>query len=348
MSKIASFCNQKGGVGKTTSVINLASILGQYGKKVLVIDVDSQANATSGFGIDKPKTIESTTYQLIVDKRDPLELIRETGVSNVSLIASNFELSGAELELISQEKREFSLKEQLSKIENNYDYIFIDCPPSLGLMTINALVASRYIIIPLQCEYYALEGLGQLLHTYHLVKQKLNSELEIGGVILTMADFRTNLTQQVIEEVKSYFKEKVFKNIIPRTVKLSEAPSFGKPAVIYDPHNKGSEGYRSVGIELLERFEGIIINRKNEANGINERGHEEGLKEQAHENDKAEESGEVAQYAEPEKIENIGNSDRGDVLVKDERKEIINTEELNKGGKVYEQNADVIKEEIQQ
>lgn len=253
MGKIFSFFNQKGGVGKTTSVINIATVLTQFGKKVLIIDLDSQANATSGIGIEKDDN-ESTAYHLLVEKSDPDKSIKKTAFENLWIIPSNAHLAGAEMHLINQEKREYALREQLQKIEKDYDFIFIDCPPSLGLASINALTASSYIIIPLQCEYYALEGLGQLLNTFQLVKKNLSAELELGGVILTMADFRTNLTQQVVEEVRSYFKEKVFQNIIPRSVKLSEAPSFGKPAVLYDPHNKGSHGYTELGKEFLMRF----------------------------------------------------------------------------------------------
>lgn len=255
MGKIFSFFNQKGGVGKTTSVINIATVLAISGKRTLVIDLDSQGNATSGFGIEKNEN-ESTAYQLLVDKSDPKESIKKTEIDNLWIISSNAHLAGAEMHLINQEKREFVLNEQLQRIKNEYDYILIDCPPALGLTSINALNASAYVIIPLQCEYYALEGLGQLLNTYQLVKKNLNQSLELGGVILTMADFRTNLTQQVVEEVRNYFKEKVFQTIIPRSVKLSEAPSFGKPAVIYDASSRGSQSYISLGKEFLERFTG--------------------------------------------------------------------------------------------
>ncbi len=253
MSQIFSFCNQKGGVGKTTSAVNLSTLLAKEGYRVLLVDMDAQANATSGIGEEKP-SIELTTYQLLVEKSDPKTLIKKTKIENLDLIASNTDLSGAELELIQHQNREFILKDQLQRLDNDYDFIFMDCPPSLGLITINCLTASNYIIIPLQCEYYALEGLGQLLHAYELVRKNLNTGLEIGGVILTMADFRTNLTQQVIEEVKNYFKDKVFGAIIPRSVKLSEAPSFGEPAVIYDPHNRGSISYREVSKEFISRF----------------------------------------------------------------------------------------------
>ncbi len=253
MGKIFSFFNQKGGVGKTTSVINIATVVAGFGKKVLLIDLDSQGNATSGVGIEKNEN-ESTAYQLLVENSDPKASIKKTAIENLWIVPSNAHLAGAEMHLISQDKREYVLRERLKSILSDYDYIFLDCPPSLGLISINALTASSYIIIPLQCEYYALEGLGQLLNTYQLVKKNLSADLELGGVILTMADVRTNLTQQVIEEVRNYFKEKTFQSVIPRSVKLSEAPSFGKPAVIYDPHNRGSLAYAELGKEFLMRF----------------------------------------------------------------------------------------------
>ena len=261
MGKIFSFFNQKGGVGKTTSVINIATVISSLGKKVLLIDLDSQGNATSGLGIEKNEN-ESTAYQLLVENSDPKTVIKKTSIENLWVIPSNAHLAGAEMHLISLEKREFILKEQLKKISNDYDYIFLDCPPSLGLISINALTSSSYVVIPLQCEYYALEGLGQLLNTYQLVKKNLSADLELGGVILTMADFRTNLTQQVIEEVRNYFKDKAFQTVIPRSVKLSEAPSFGKPAVIYDPHNRGAQAYVELGKEFLIRF-GSVDDRQN-------------------------------------------------------------------------------------
>ncbi len=253
MDNIFAFCNQKGGVGKTTSVINIAACLSEMGYKVLIIDMDSQANATSGLGESKP-AMESTTYQLIVENSNPQSLVKETQYKNLFLIPSGPDLSAAELELVSREKREYGLKAQLEKINGSFDFIFLDCPPSLSLLTINALTASSYLIIPLQCEYYALEGLSQLLHTFQLVKSNLNPTLEVGGVLMTMADFRTNLTGQVIDEVKGYFKDKVFESFIPRSVKLSEAPSFGKPAVFYDAANRGSKSYRDAAKEFEKRF----------------------------------------------------------------------------------------------
>ncbi len=253
MGKVFSFFNQKGGVGKTTSVINVAAVLAEYGKKVLIIDLDSQGNATSGVGIEK-KDEDSTGYQILVENAPVSGTIKKTETENLWIVPSNAHLAGAELHLINQEKREFVLRNAVKDIEDDFDFIFIDCPPSLGLISINALLASSYIIIPLQCEYYALEGLGQLLNTYNLVRNNLGASVELGGVILTMADVRTNLTQQVIEEVRKYFNEKVFGTVIPRSVKLSEAPSFGKPAVIYDRANRGSQAYIDLGKEFLTRF----------------------------------------------------------------------------------------------
>jgi chromosome partitioning protein len=252
-AKIFSFCNQKGGVGKTTSAVNLAALSAKSGSRVLLVDLDSQGNATSGLGIDKA-ALEFTAYQLLVDNVSADKMVVPTETPNLFVLPANTDLAAADLELVSFQEREFVLKKKLDELRGSYDFIIIDCPPSLGLISINALTSSDYIVIPLQCEYYALEGLGQLLNTYQLVQKNLNSALEVGGVILTMADFRTNLTQQVIEEVKNYFKEKVFETIIPRAVKLSEAPSFGKPAVFYDPYNRGSKAYVDLAKEFLVRF----------------------------------------------------------------------------------------------
>jgi chromosome partitioning protein len=253
MKNIFAFCNQKGGVGKTTSVINIAACLSKSGYRVLVIDLDPQANLTSGLGEEKPSE-EFTSYQLLVENSSLQSVVRKTAFENLFIVPSNPDLAGAELELVTRMRREFILSRNLEKIRGDYDFVMIDCPPSLGLISINALNSSNYIIIPLQCEYYALEGLSQLLNTYRLVRENLNPGLEIGGVLLTMADFRANLTQQVVEEVKTHFKEKVFEAIIPRSVKLSEAPSFGKPAVIYDPANRGSKNYQLVAEEFAKRF----------------------------------------------------------------------------------------------
>ena len=250
---IFSFCNQKGGVGKTTSAINLATGLAQSGRKVLLIDSDPQGNATSGLGIDKSKN--STIYNVITGQDNINGIILHTEIDGLKLIPSNGELSGAEIELISLPEREFRLVKAIKDLSKEYDYIFIDCPPSLGLLTVNALAASDFILIPLQCEYYALEGLGQLLETHSLIKRNLNPRLEIGGVLLTMADFRTKLTEQVIHEVRGYFKDKVFDSVIPRSVRLSEAPSFGKPGIVYDKFSRGSKGYLDAIKEFTNRFE---------------------------------------------------------------------------------------------
>ena len=253
MPKIFSFCNQKGGVGKTTTAVNLATYLALLGNRILLIDIDPQGNATSGMGIDK-SNLEKTSYDLICSKTDSSQIILNSQVINLNVIPANSDLAGAEIEIIDEMGREFLLKQALKDLTQSYDFILIDCPPSLGLLTINAMAASDAIIIPLQCEYYALEGLGQLIETYQLVKEKLNPGLEIGGVILTMADFRTNLTQQVIEDVKNHFQETVFKTIVPRTVKISEAPSFGKPIALYDPNSKGAKCYEDIAKEFIKRF----------------------------------------------------------------------------------------------
>lgn len=258
-SRILSFCNQKGGVGKTTSAINLATGVAQRGFETLLIDVDPQANATSGVGDEKSGKL-LTSYQIIVDNLQITQGIKKTKIPGLSLIPSTPDLSGAEIELISLPEREFRLRQSIDLVRNEFDYILIDCPPSLGLLTINALVASDFIIIPLQCEYYALEGLGQLLQTYSLVKEKLNPSLEIGAVLLTLADFRTNLTEQVIQEVRNYFKEKVFDTVIPRSVRLSEAPSFGMPGIVYDASSKGAKSYVSAVEEFLKKFPPITKN----------------------------------------------------------------------------------------
>ena len=253
MDKIFSFCNQKGGVGKTTTVTNLAALLALADQRVLLIDMDSQGNATSGLGVEKTN-LEFTTYQLLVDNIEIEQAIKETSIKNLHIIPSNSDLAGAEIDLVNKMKREYMLQSKLEKVSDKYDFILIDCPPSLGLLSINALTASSYVIIPMQCEYYAMEGLSQLLNTYELVKKYLNSDLSIGGIVLTMVDFRTNQAQQVIEEVRNYFKDKVFESVIPRSVKLSEAPSFGKPAVLYDPNCRGSQSYVNFSEEFKKRF----------------------------------------------------------------------------------------------
>lgn len=254
MAKIFAVSNQKGGVGKTTSSVNIASVCAMSGIKTLLIDLDPQGNASSGLGIDR-SNLKSSIYDCIIGNSKIEDCVVASNIDNLSVLPANSDLAASEIELIGMEEREFLLKKLLQTVEENFDQILIDCPPSLGLLTINSLTASQYLIIPLQCEYYALEGLGQLLNTFQLVQSKLNQSLEIGGVILTMADFRTNLTQQVIEEVQKFFGEKVFKTIIPRSVKISEAPSFGKPVTIYDPSSRGAKSYTALAAEFIERFE---------------------------------------------------------------------------------------------
>lgn len=247
------FCNQKGGVGKTTSAINIATGLAQLNYEVLLIDLDPQGNATSGVGEEKSSG-QPTIYQVLLEDSLPEAALRKTKIERLTLIGSNPDLIGAEIELVSNFGREFRLKKAIAGFKERFNFIFIDCPPSLGLLTVNALTASDFIIIPLQCEYYALEGLGQLINIKELVKTNLNPELELGGVLLTMADFRTKLTEQVINEVRNYFKDKVFDTVIPRSVRLGEAPSFGQPGIIYDKHSKGSKSYLEVVREFENRF----------------------------------------------------------------------------------------------
>jgi chromosome partitioning protein len=250
MGKIIAICNQKGGVGKTTTAISLCSYLAMQGKKVLLVDVDPQANATSGLGIDKTK-IALSVYDVILGQRQIEEIILTSKITNLSLIPANSNLIGAEVELVEVEGREFRLQLALSPVRLLYDYIFLDCPPSLGLLTLNALVAADSALIPVQCEYYALEGLTQLLNTINLVKDNLNNNLAIEGALLTMADFRTNLTQEVIGEIRNFFKEKVYQTVIPRNIRLSEAPGFGKPICLYDKHSVGAQKYRALAEEFL-------------------------------------------------------------------------------------------------
>ena len=250
MSKIIAVVNQKGGVGKTTTAVNISSILAKKGKKVLLIDADPQGNATSGVGAEKD--VEFSTYDILVGEVEMDEVVEKTVIKNLLVCPSNINLAGAEVELVSMMSREQRLKEKLEKIKNNFDYILIDCPPSLGLITLNAFTASDSVLIPVQCEYYALEGLGQLINTVELVKKHLNKDLYIEGALLTMYDIRTNLSNQVVKEVKRYFNNRVYKTVIPRNVRVSEAPSYGLPITIYDPHSKGAKSYDKLGKEFLK------------------------------------------------------------------------------------------------
>ncbi|MGP7819558.1 ParA family protein [Niallia sp. 01092] len=250
MGKIITVANQKGGVGKTTTSVNLGSCLAYIGKKVLLVDIDPQGNATSGVGIEKAD-VDYCVYDVLVDDLEVKQVIKATNVENLQVIPATIQLAGAEIELVSTISREVRLKRALEEVKDNYDYILIDCPPSLGLLTINALTASDAVLIPVQCEYYALEGLSQLLNTVRLVQKHLNHELAIEGVLLTMLDARTNLGLQVIEEVKKYFQDKVYKTIIPRNIRLSEAPSHGEPIIIYDPKSRGAEVYLELAKEVV-------------------------------------------------------------------------------------------------
>ena len=252
MSYVLTLANQKGGVGKTTTAVNLAAFLGKKKKKVLVLDLDPQGNATSGLGIDKGE-LESTIYDVLVNDVDMEEAIWESSAANVWICPTNINLAGAEIELVNVMSRENVLKEALKPVKDNYDYVIIDCPPSLSILTINALTASDGIIIPIQGEYYALEGLTQLVDTINIVKKKLNKNLSILGVVLTMFDRRTQLTRQVEEEVENYFKDKVFNTHIPRNVRLAEAPSHGVAILDYDKNSKGAKAYESLAAEVIKR-----------------------------------------------------------------------------------------------
>lgn len=252
MGKAIAIFNQKGGVGKTTTNINLAACLAIRGKKVLILDIDPQGNTTSGIGVTK-RSLKNTVYNILIDRDyDPKKAIIKTGVENLDLIPASVDLAGAEVELVGMEGRENALKEGLEKIKADYDYIFIDCPPSLGLLTINSLAAVDSVLVPIQCEFYALEGVSQLVSTIDLVKKSLNPKLEIQGVILSMFDGRTNLSLQVVQEVKKYFGNKVYATVIPRNVRLAEAPSYGMPITEYDPKSKGAEAYGDFADEFLD------------------------------------------------------------------------------------------------
>ncbi len=251
MGIVVAIANQKGGVGKTTTCVNLGACLAQKGKKVLLVDIDPQGNATSGLGVDRQQ-LKQCVYDLLINGKTAKELMVKTEVSNLWLLPATIRLAGAEIELVPLMGRESRLKEGLREIIPNFDFIFIDCPPSLGLLTVNALTAAHKVIVPIQCEYYALEGLGQLMNTFHLVHSFLNPQLELWGVLLTMYDSRTNLSQQVVEETRRVLKDKVFRTVIPRNVRLSEAPSFGKPIIMYDVHSIGATAYWELAEEVLE------------------------------------------------------------------------------------------------
>ncbi|QKS73374.1 ParA family protein [Paenalkalicoccus suaedae] len=250
MGKVIAIANQKGGVGKTTTAVNLSACLANEGKRVLIIDIDPQGNTTSGIGVNKGE-IDECIYNVLVDDTPAKNVIRPTSVENLAVLPSTIQLAGAEIELVPTISREVRLKRAIEDVKEDYDYIIIDCPPSLGLLTLNSLTASDSVMIPVQCEYYALEGLSQLLNTVRLVQKHLNHDLEIEGVLLTMLDARTNLGLQVIEEVKKYFREKVFQTIIPRNVRLGEAPSHGEPIITYDPKSRGAEVYTDLAKEVI-------------------------------------------------------------------------------------------------
>jgi len=250
LSKIIAIANQKGGVGKTTTAVNLGACLSTLGRKVLIVDIDAQGNTTSGVGINKAD-VEYCIYDILINEIHPKQAIVDTALPNLKLIPATIQLAGAEIELVPTISREVRLKKALAMVRNEFDYILIDCPPSLGILTINSLTASDSVIIPIQCEYYALEGLSQLLNTIRLVQKHLNTSLQIEGVLLTMFDARTNLGIQVIEEVKKYFQQKVYQTVIPRNVRLSEAPSHGQSIITYDPRSKGAEVYLELAKEVI-------------------------------------------------------------------------------------------------
>ncbi len=253
MGRVISIANQKGGVGKTTTAVNISSILAKRGKKVMLIDADPQGNASSGLGLEKD--MENSLYDVLINDANIEDTLQGTEIKTLKVCPSNMDLAGAEVELVSEMSREQRLKEKLDEVKDTYDFVIIDCPPSLGLITLNAFTASDSVLIPVQCEYFALEGLGQLLNTINLVKKHLNKSLEVEGAVLTMYDMRTNLSNQVVKEVKRYFEDKVYKTVIPRNIKLSEAPSFGMPIIMYDAKSKGARAYEKLSRELLKNTE---------------------------------------------------------------------------------------------
>ena len=252
MGKIISITNQKGGVGKTTTSINLSAALADAGKKVLVVDIDPQGNTTSGFGIDK-NSLENTIYELILGDCSVKDCIIDNVYPNLSVVPSNINLAAAEIELIGVDKKEFILKNEIDWTRDIYDYIIIDCPPSLNFLTINAMTASDTVLVPIQCEFYALEGLSQLIHTINLIKERLNKKLVMEGVVFTMYDSRTNLSAQVVQNVKDNLRQHIFNTMIPRNIRLAEAPSFGEPIMSYDSKSAGAESYRRLANEVIER-----------------------------------------------------------------------------------------------
>lgn len=259
MGKVISIANQKGGVGKTTTAINLAASLAAIEHPTLIIDIDPQSNTTSGLGIET-KTVTNSIYEVMVGGVEASETVRDTELPFLDLLPSHINLVGAEIEMIDREQRERILEKAITELREQYDFVIIDCPPSLGLLTINALTASDSVIIPVQCEYFALEGLGQLLNTIKIVRQHLNTDLEIEGVLLTMYDTRTRLSSQVADEVKKYFEERVFETIVARNVRLAEAPSFGKPALLYDSTSVGAKNYLSLAREIIHRNKKLFKN----------------------------------------------------------------------------------------
>ena len=252
MGRTIAIANQKGGVGKSTTAINLSSCLGEMGQKVLTIDMDPQGNTTSGMGVEKNE-VENTIYELLLGESKLEDCIIPLNFDNLSLIPSNVNLAGAEIELIGVEDKEFILKNAIDQVRDQYDFIIIDCPPSLNMLTINALTAANSVLVPIQCEFYALEGLSQLIHSVNLIKERLNPELEMEGVVFTMYDSRTNLSSQVVENVKSNLDENICETIIPRTIRLAEAPSHGMPITMYDPKSTGAESYRALAKEIMNR-----------------------------------------------------------------------------------------------